>query len=319
MKYDKELLERVQRELESDKIRLEAEADVRRKRVYSAFPRVAEIDAILRTTALDIIRATFGKGGDTAALLLEAKEKNTHLRREREEILKAAGIPENFADVKYTCDICEDTGHAGGELCSCVRKRYRRAAAAVINSKLNVAGADFSRFDISLYPEKSSGTSPREHMREVLAFCRDYSANFGDDSENLFFNGGTGLGKSLLASCVAKTVAENGFSVVYGTAFSVLGVYEDVKFGRSDADTSVYETCDLLILDDVGCEMTTPFSVAALYNLIAVRLSGDKKTIVVSSLADSEIKKRYGAQLHSRLCGDFVNLRFLGSDVRLIR
>ncbi|MBQ9986199.1 MAG: ATP-binding protein [Oscillospiraceae bacterium] len=319
MNYDRDILERVLRELESEKIRCEAECEEKRRRIYRELPRVGEIDAALRTTALDIIRASFGKGEDTASLLRKTREKNLALQREREELLCGAGYCTAALEPEYSCDICNDEGYAGGELCVCVAKRYRRAVAKEINASLRLCGADFSRFDINVYPETGGSLSPRAQMREIFEFCRSYADSFDDAAEDLFMSGGSGLGKSFLASCIAQKVADSGFSVVFDTAFSVLGIYEDVKFGRSAADTSVFETCDLLVLDDLGCEMTTPFSVAALYNLINLRRAGGRKTVVISSLSDSDIKKRYGAQLFSRLAGDFIKLEFMGNDIRLMR
>ena len=96
MKYNRDLLERIQRELENDKIRLEAEAEMRKRSVYSALPRVAEIDSALRGTVLDIIRASFGKADECASLINKTKEKNLALRRERDAILKEAGISPDF-------------------------------------------------------------------------------------------------------------------------------------------------------------------------------------------------------------------------------
>ncbi len=319
MNYDRDILERVLREVESAKIKTEAAADARRREVYERLPRVAEIDAALRTTVLDIIRASFGKGEDTESLIRKTREKNTALQAERKKLLESAGIPADATEPKYSCDKCNDEGYAGGELCSCVISKCRAAVARTINADLNLKNADFNKFDLSLYPETGGRISPRSQMREVFDICQDYAKSFGDDSENLYMSGESGLGKSMLASCIAKTVSERGFSVIMQTAFSILGAYEDVKFGRADVNTTHFETCDLLIIDDVGCEMSTPFAVAAFFNLINTRSGTGKKTIVISALKKSEILKRYGKQMASRLEGDFIKLEFLGDDVRLIK
>ncbi len=318
MKYDREILERVQRRLENERIRTEAEADERRRRVYELLPRVAEIDAELKSSVLEVIRASFGKGLDTAALVAAARKNNEALQAERREILTAAGYEFDFTEPKYSCEVCSDTGISCGEMCPCVIKRYKKEQNAEINSALRLRNTDFSAFDLSLYPEEGR-PSPREHMKVVYDFCRDYAENFGEDSECLYMSGKSGLGKSFLASCIAHNVAESGFSVVYTDAFSILGEYEDVKFGRSDKNLDVYETCDLLIIDDVGAEMATPFTVAALFNIVNRRESAEKSTIVVTTLTKSEMAKRYGAQLCSRLEGDFIKLEFLGEDVRTKR
>lgn len=319
MKYDKELLERVLRELENEKIKLQSKSRLRQSEVYEKIPRVAEIDVALRSTVLEVIRASFGKGEDTASLIAKTRAENLKLQREREELLQSAGYPSDYTDEESVCEICDGEGYANGALCPCVTERYRKALAVEINSRLSLCGADFSDFDLSLYPERGGGISPREQMREVYTFCLDFAEGFEDASESLNFCGGSGLGKTFLASCIAKKVAEKGFSVVFETAFSVFGTYEDVKFGRREADTGVFETCDLLILDDVGSEMSSPFSNAVFLNLLNVRRNACKKTIVISALPSAEIRRRYGEQIFSRLEGDFIKLEFLGDDVRLKR
>ncbi|MBE6913060.1 MAG: DNA replication protein DnaC [Ruminococcaceae bacterium] len=319
VKYDKELLERVLRELENEKIRLRSKSIARQSEVYEKIPRIAEIDASLRSTVLEVIRASFGKGEDTAALIAKTKEENLALQKEREALLTAAGYPLNYTDEETICEICDGEGYANGSVCPCVAERYRKAKAAEINSRLSLCNGNFSDFDLSLYPQTGSGISPREQMREVYTFCRDFAEGFESSEESLCFCGGSGLGKTFLASCIAKTVAEKGFSVVFETAFSVFGTYEDVKFGRREADTGIYETCDLLILDDVGSEMSSPFSNAVFLNLINVRRNACKNTIVISPLPSSELRRRYGDQMFSRLEGDFIKLEFLGDDVRLKR
>jgi DNA replication protein DnaC len=47
-----------------------------------------------------------------------------------------------------------------------------------------------------------------------------------------------------------------------------------------------------LILDDLGTEMTTAFTISALYELINTRLVTGKKTIVSSNLASHEMRRR---------------------------
>ena len=92
-----------------------------------------------------------------------------------------------------------------------------------------------------------------------------------------------------------------------------------MKFGRREDDLDKIYSCALLIIDDVGCEMATPFTTSAFYNVINSRLVSGKATIIISPLKREEISARYGAHTLSRLEGDFVKLEFLGSDIRLMR
>ncbi len=320
MKFDNDIIESIIRARANERIKLETEAEVIRREIYDKLPRVLEIDSELSSTAFDIIRASFGKKESAADVLAARRKKNEALIAEREALLTASGYPKDITEVKYSCDICNDTGYDGGVLCRCMHDRYMQALTQKINSRLILPDVDFSDFSLDLYPdENSGGLSPRAQMKEVFSFCQNFSETFSNASESLFMNGGSGLGKTFLASCIASVVAKKGFSVVYDTAFNLLGLLEDVKFGRSAEDTSSLFLCSLLIIDDVGCEMPTAFTNAALLNIINSRIQTGLPTIVVSSLKRPELLSRYGAQLLSRLEGDFIKLEFLGDDIRLMR
>lgn len=320
MKYDNDIVESIVRERTNERIRLEAAVEAKRREVYEKLPRVHEIDSLLASTAFDIIRASFGKKESAADVLLRRREKNEKLISERRALLEAAGYSPDVTEVKYTCEVCSDTGYDGGVLCRCMHSRYEKAVAAKINSALRVPDVSFADFELGVYPESGAGAlAPRAQMREVLSFCKNFAENFSEGATSLFMNGDSGLGKTFLSHIIARTVADAGFSVIYDTAFSILGSLEDVKFGRREDDLDTLYTCSLLIIDDVGCEMATPFTTSALYNIINSRLVAGKSTIIISPLKAQEISSRYGAHTLSRLEGDFVKLEFLGSDIRLIR
>lgn len=320
MKYDNDIVEAIVRERANERIKLEAAAQAKRLEVYEKLPRVREIDSLLASTAFDIIRASFGKKESAADILALRREKNSKLIEEKNALLASAGYSPDATEVKYECDICNDTGYDGGVLCRCMHSRYEKAVAKKINSKLSIPEVSFSDFRLDVYPESGSGAlSPRTQMKEVLSFCRSFAENFSDGAMSLFMNGASGLGKTFLAQMIARTVAERGFSVIYDTAFSILGALEDVKFGRREDDLDVIRDCSLLIIDDAGCEMATPFTTSAFYNIINSRLLAGKATIVISPLKREEIFARYGAHTLSRLEGDFVKLEFLGEDIRLMR
>ena len=75
--------------------------------------------------------------------------------------------------------------------------------------------------------------------------------------------------------------------------------------------------CDLLILDDLGVEFSTPFTVAALHDMIDTRLRSKKPTIISTNLNATEIEKRYTERLSSRIFGSFQRCQFVGKDVRI--
>ena len=134
--------------------------------------------------------------------------------------------------------------------------------------------------------------------------------------------GGTALGKTFLSACIARAVADRGYSVVYETAGHLFSKMEQAKFsGSEEAKKEIvkYNTCDLLILDDLGTEMPGQFVTAALYGLLNDRILYNKPMVISTNLNVDEIARRYSPQIASRLHGNFVRLTFVGEDIRVLK
>ena len=154
--------------------------------------------------------------------------------------------------------------------------------------------------------------------------CSEYARHFSLGEKNLLLFGASGLGKTYLSTCIAKTVTELGFSVCYDTAIHILEQYEREKFsqnGSSDARQAIrrYEECDLLIIDDLGTELTTAYTTSVFYALLNGRLMQGRPMIINTNLQPSDFEKRYNSAIASRLNGEFRHLRFLGEDIRAIK
>jgi len=323
MSLDGKLLARAKSALDAERAAREAQLAERREDAYAADPRLREIDGELRATVADAIGIALRRGEDPVEALESVRDHNLSLQEERGRELLAAGYPMDWLDEKYACPRCRDTGYCGTELCQCLLARYREEQKKELSGLLKLGEDDFDGFDLSLYddePDPRTGVSPRRNMEIVYETCREYARKFSADSLNLFLTGGTGLGKTFLSTCIAKVVSERGFSVVYDTAASVFARYEEDKFVRSEearAAVRRYESCDLLILDDLGTEMATAFVVSALYTLLNTRLAARRKMVVSSNLGAKELGGRYSPQIASRLCGEFCVLKFSGRDIRL--
>ena len=74
--------------------------------------------------------------------------------------------------------------------------------------------------------------------------------------------------------------------------------------------------CDLLILDDLGTEMTTAFVQSALYQIINTRLMEKRSTIISTNLSPEKLAQRYTPQIASRIEGEYRLLAFVGEDMR---
>ena len=248
-----------------------------------------------------------------------------YLQRERVQLLASLGYPADWLEEKPACTQCGDTGYVQGGVCPCLRAYYAREQLAELSRLLPLGEDSFETFSFDWYDstvQPAFGVSPRENMERNFDVCRDYAYQFDRGGGNLLLSGGTGLGKTFLSACIARVVSENGFSVVYDTAASVFSRFEDAKFRRDDGgseDADRCMKCDLLILDDLGTEMTTAFVQSALYQIVNGRLMEKRATIISTNLAPEEIGSRYGRSVLSRLEGDYEILPFFGEDIRRLK
>lgn len=77
-----------------------------------------------------------------------------------------------------------------------------------------------------------------------------------------------------------------------------------------------YLQCDLLIIDDLGTEMTTQFVCSALYHVVNTRLMESRPTIISTNLTPEQLSVRYSPQIASRLLGTYRLIQFVGQDIR---
>ena len=327
MAYDKKLLAAARRELERDRAARTDELEERRRAVYAREPRIRAIDRELSTTAAGVLKAALKSGGDPTAAIEQLRDRNLSLQEERARLLGQLGLPEDYLSDKPLCPKCGDTGYNGSAMCDCVKTRYARLLKEQLSAVLPIQDQNFSRFNLNYYsprPDARLGVSPRENMEYNLDECKAYAANFGKDSPNLLLYGSTGLGKTFFSTCIAEAVSARGFSVAYDTAINIVSAYETIKFGNGDGAAAAeraarYERADLLIIDDMGTEMGTAFTVSALYNLINNRLMAKRPMIVNTNLLPETLSEKYSPAVASRLLGEFMALRFFGDDIRLLK
>ncbi len=327
MNYDGKLLALARTALEEKRERNAAQQQHRTEQIYRLIPEIRQIDGTMRAQMAEVVRLTLSRTPDLSEKLHALQESNLDLQMRRAELLTEKGFPTDYLDEIIDCRLCHDTGYVNGAVCSCLKKLYNRELTKELSVLLRDGDESFENFSLNYYsdaPDPLTGRSPREAMEAVLAGCRKFAYNFPDVSANLLLRGGTGLGKTYLSACIARVVAEKGCSVCYDTASSALESFERQKFSRNpeEAEAAALRvsrmlSCDLMILDDLGTEMVTPMSVSALYTLINSRLAGKQRTVISTNCPDDELERRYNGQICSRLHGEYLELPFSGTDIRL--
>ncbi len=315
MAYNAENYKKIAAQYKDKNLRAKEAAEARREELHRNLPQVAEIDRALSATGLRIMReALKGKEGlDVRIRKLE--EGNNLLLEARREILRANGYPEDYSSVHYECEECQDIGFVNGKMCKCMRRALTLAGYESSGVLKLIEKQNFDTFDLNYYKG-----AERRNMEQILEISKDYALNFRDDTmRNLLFMGDTGLGKTHLSSAIAKVVVDRGFDVVYESAQKIFSDFEAEKFGRvpqGENRTERYLACDLLIMDDLGTEMQSAFTVSCLYYLINTRLINEKSMVISTNIDKEEFSRQYTDRITSRLLGEFTVCVFAGTDIR---
>lgn len=322
MAYSAQVLRRARQRLESRKADRESEYRQHLLEAYSRVPRLREIDNLLRRSMASAAQAVFAAGGDAAKAMEQVKQANLALQAERQALIDENFAP-GFLDESPICPHCGGAGYVGTAMCRCLEALCRQEQKQEI-AMLTSGGERFESFRLDYYPDRVDsryGASPRAIMEHNLRFAQGYARDFTGGS-NLLLTGGTGLGKTFLSACIANALADKGVDIAYESAPRLFSKLEKNRFDPDEgsrAEAARLESCQLLIIDDLGTEMPGTFVTAALYSLVNDRLLAGRSMIISTNLNIDEIARRYSPQIASRLQGSFKMLPFVGDDIRVLK
>ena len=319
MGFNRELYNRAQAEISRRHAQAETAANALRVRILSTYPRARECEKQLLSCASQIASA-YTNGGDIQSALKIVQEKNLKAQKELAAILQEAGESVSDFTPQYTCKKCNDTGIYNHGFCDCLTDLMKQYASERFNKTSHMDFTSLDDMDLNYYSaqfDNDLGITPRDHMQDILEYCRCYGDNFDTHSDSLLLFGTTGTGKTHTALALAHMASQKGFTTLYHTAQQIFHQLERDQFGQTNTDTeTLLCDCDLLILDDIGTEMTTKFTISALYSIINTRMLKNLPTIISTNLSPTDWQERYGEAIASRVLGTFQPLLFVGKDIR---
>ena len=254
---------------------------------------------------------------------LQAKERLKNAIQKtidrKEQLLLKAGLPADYLDVPYECEDCKDTGYIHGEKCHCLQQLTLSLLYDQSNLKEYLDNTDFSLVSDRYYQGKDL-----EHFNDSYKKVLCFVKNFHYDYQNLYFYGTVGSGKSFLSGCIAKKLLEEGHSVIYFSAAALFDFFYKYAFDYKNRESSedVYQdiyNCDLLIIDDLGSEITNNFINSKLFTCLNERYLRKKSIIISTNLSLKELRKRYSERIFSRISGNFTFCHMTGPDIRNIQ
>lgn len=322
--------EAVMREYDSIRYR---NAELRQNRTREVFDKIPELKSLN-----DEIITDFAKLATDALSLNEQEyrlartkldEKVTSFNGKKQQFLVNNGFAVNYLEHIYNCPLCKDTGFINDVKCEC----FKQIAARQIYSDKNIymmadEKADFKNFISDYYPDSDfdndTERSSRENALDAFSKLKSMADDFNNNARNFVIYGGVGVGKTFLASCLANSLIKNGHSVVFLTAFRLFNIFENYTFHREDGDdgktvpsTEPVFNCDLLVLDDIGTEVSNAFTTSKLFDCINERILHNKPTIISSNWSPAYIKANYSDRIFSRLTQHYKFLKLTGDDIRM--
>ena len=300
---------------------------LRREDVYSRVPRIKDIDEEISKTGLMISKALLMNPDSYQEKVDIIKIEMDSLKQEKAILLTENNIPLEYLDINYECNRCKDTGFLeNGVKCNCFKQALITRTYKMSNLEHIFKKECFNTFNMNIFsnePFEKEKLTPRENMMQILSICESFTLNFDEkNDENLLFYGTTGLGKTFMCNCIAKWLLDKGKVVIYQTAFKILEIIESHKFKRDEKggyDSSDYNLlfeADLLIIDDLGTELTNSFTNTEIFNIVNSRMIQGNKTIISTNLFPMEIANVYTDRIFSRIFSKFTYLKFYGPDLR---
>lgn len=316
---------RLLREYEETRNLHRRELTLRRDTVYKELPELSVLDQKLAETSVSAARAALD--GDPSALA-GLKENNLLISAQKKKLLSAAGYPEDYLELTYTCPDCKDTGFIENDKCHCFKQALTFALSRTSTLKHLLEKENFSTFSFSYYDDRIADSqlklTPRENMQKIVADAKAFTENFDTTPRSILIYGNTGVGKTFLTNCIAKELLDSAHHVVYMTSHGLFEAFETHRFNHEDSaeEASLYDyifRCDLLIIDDLGTELSNSFTNSMLYTCLNERQLRQKSTVISTNLSLEQLRDRYSERIFSRITGNYTLWKLIGKDIRVLR
>lgn len=296
--------------------------EARKEEVYSSVPGYRELADSVSTLSVDCARRMLdGEDGALDGL----RGRLAEIAARQKELLAAAGYPPDYLEPVFSCPDCQDTGYVTSpdtglrEKCHCFRQQEISILYEQSNIQNLIKKENFSTLSSQYYKGEDL-----QHFNAAVDFSRKFVQNFKQDYHNLFFYGTVGTGKSFLSGCIANELLKQGHSVIY---FSASGLFDTLaryafdarlKEEQHDFCEDIYG-CDLLIIDDLGTEVTNNFVSSQLFVCLNERHLRRKATIISTNVTLEEFRDRYSDRIFSRITSSFTLRKLTGPDIRICK
>lgn len=220
------------------------------------------------------------------------------------------------------CTLCDGSGFRIDEEtntafdCVCRAQRIARRRAKNLSNVLPKRYRNASLESTVVHDIRSRAPA---QVRMVEHFVRDLGDNL-KAGRGLWLFGGPGTGKTELAMVVSRTAITAGHSVAVYTLPRLLAEIRTTF--DADNDTTYLHLLDrladvdLLHIDDVGAEQTSPWVLEQLYAIVNARYEEERSIVLTTNLERDELAAQIGERTVSRLEQMCEVLPLTGADQR---
>lgn len=159
--------------------------------------------------------------------------------------------------------------------------------------------------------------------KKSFEIATDYIKNFKRyfaQGKGLYLEGPCGTGKTHLAIAIALAIINTGVPVICKTSIDILGdikrCYERNSEVTEEEVLEAYKTVDLLIIDDLGKEQVTEWSVPVLYSILNERYEALLPTIITTNYNTSALAEKLSAKGDTETAAAIIS-RFVESSKRV--
>ena len=284
--------------------------------VYEHIPGYRDLEDAV--AAISVAQGKKLLAGDNDAME-DLRDALAELSGRKAQLLEDAGLPADYLAPVYECPDCKDTGYIDGQKCHCFKQSMISLLYEQCNIPEMLQTENFNNLSYEYYEGEDLA-----RFKNAVNTCRNFVKNFNSDYHNLLFYGTVGTGKSFLSGCVAKELIESGHSVIYFSATGLFDLLSKNSFDYKNREelretyADLYQ-CDLLIIDDLGTELTNQFVTSQLFALLNERHMGKKATIISTNLSLEELRNRYSERIFSRITSHYEICKLSGQDIRMYK
>ena len=311
----------IMREYSRRQSQVQHDLEERRREAFIRIPRLVEIDQ--EVAALSAEKARSLLTGESSSVD-DLKEEVAALSRERISLLRSNGFSDDYLEPHYFCPDCQDTGYVDGHKCTCFKKAEIELLYTQSNLTEILKKENFEHFSFDWYSDtiknEATGLTARETAKRAYDTARNFVQDFDRRAQNLFLYGSTGVGKTFLSHCIANELLNSAHCVLYFSAFDLFDRLAQTAFSRkseTDPGEDFIFDCDLLIIDDLGTELTNSFVSSQLFLCINERIVRRKSTIISTNLKLEDFSATYSERTFSRIASNYQMLKLIGKDIRI--